>query len=68
MGNILPQDVPCAKGWVLLIQTPRPAITTRSQFAPMRNVILRDAEALDGSHSVREIGTPDQGQSTRRAA
>lgn len=54
----------------LLILTPRPLPTAQSRPAPMRDVILGDAEAWDGLQSVREIGTdvPNRQGGTGRVA
>lgn len=57
-------------GVVLLIQTPRPPATAESKAAPMRSVILGDAEAWDGSQRVRDMGAgaADQRESGGRSA
>jgi hypothetical protein len=60
MLTMLNQD-----GVVLLIQTPRPPATAESKVTPMRNVILGESEAWDGSQRVRDLGadTGDQRES-----
>jgi hypothetical protein len=47
-------------GVTLLIMTPRPPATAQSQVAPMRQVILGEAEAWDGSQRVKDIGSDGQ--------